>query len=54
MNFLMSVVVYLAIAVVLGLGILQTTRGNPWLLIGGALIYLVMLGLIGCLPKKSH
>lgn len=46
--------VYVGMAVILGLGILKTVHGNPWLLIAGVVGYVLMLGLIGCIPKKSH
>ena len=54
MKFLMAILAYLAIGVVLGLGILLTVRGNPWLLIVGFLAYVVAFAKIGCLPHKSH
>jgi hypothetical protein len=55
MKFLFSVIVYLLMAIVLGAGILLSVRGQHWLLIAAVIGYLMMLGLIGCLPKKiSH
>ena len=54
MKFLMAILAYLAIGVVLGLGILLTVKGNPWLLIVGFLAYVVAFAKLGCLPKKSH
>jgi hypothetical protein len=54
MKFLMSIVVYLIMAAILGLGILQAVHGKPWLLISGVVVYALMLALLGCLPKKAH
>ena len=54
MKFLAAMVAYLAMGVVLGWGILLTVKGNPWLLIAGFLGYVVLLGVIGCLPKQSN
>jgi hypothetical protein len=54
MNFLVAIFVYLAMAVVLGWGILLTVNGNPWLLIASFIGYLVLLGAIGCIPLKSN
>ena len=54
MKFLAAMLAYLAIGVVLGGGILLTVQGNPWLLITGALGYIMALGVVGCLPQKSH
>jgi len=54
MNFLAAIFVYLAMAVVLGWGILLTVKGNPWLLIASVISYLVLLGTLGCLPQKSN
>jgi len=39
---------------VLGLGMLQAVKGQPWLLIIGFLAYAIAFAKIGCLPKKSH
>src|SRR5438093_109057 len=54
MKFVMAVVAYLVIGFVLGWGILLAVKGHLWLLIVGALAYVVAFGRIGCLPKKSH
>ena len=54
MKFLLAILAYLAIAVVLGWGILLTMKGNPWLLIVGSLAYVVAFAKLGCLPGKSH
>jgi hypothetical protein len=53
-KFLLAVLVYLIIGVVLGLGILLTMKGQPWLLIFGFLAYAIAFGKMGCLPGKSH
>jgi hypothetical protein len=54
MKLLLTIVAYLAIAAVLGWGILLAVKGQPWLLIVGFLTYAVAFAKIGCLPKKSH
>ncbi len=54
MKFLMAVLAYLAIAAILGWGILLTAKGNPWLLIVGTLAYVAAFAKLGCLPTKSH
>ena len=54
MKLIWVVVVYLLFALLLGWGILLTVHGKPWLLIVGTLIYTILLGKLGCLPKKSH
>ena len=53
MKFFMAIVVYLLMGLMLGLGVLLTVKGNPWLLITGLGLYLVLLGTIGCLPPKT-
>ena len=54
MRFLMAFIVYAVAGVFLTYGIIQTMHGKPWLLIFGFVFYVVLLGAIGCLPKKSH
>ncbi len=54
MKFVLGIVAYLVIGLVLGLGMLQTVKGHPLLLIVGFLAYAIAFGKIGCLPKKSH
>ena len=55
MKFLLAIIAYLAIGVVLGWGLLLTMKNhNPWLLLVGAAVYVIIFGKIGCLPKKSH
>ena len=54
MKFYLAIVAYLVIGLVLGWGILQAVKGNPWLLVVGFLAYVVAFGKLGCLPKKSH
>jgi hypothetical protein len=54
MKFLMAILAYLAIAAILGWGILLTVKGNPWLLVVGALAYVAAFAKLGCLPGKTH
>ncbi len=54
MKFLMSVFVYLVIALVLGWGMLLAAHGNPWLLLVSFLAYALAFAKIGCLPGKPH
>jgi len=54
MKFVFGILVYLIIALILGLGMMQMVNGKPWLLLIGLLAYVVSFGAIGCLPKKSH
>ncbi|HTL16592.1 MAG TPA: hypothetical protein VL793_05110 [Patescibacteria group bacterium] len=55
MKFFLAIVAYLLISAILGVGILLTFRGNPWLLIVGFLAYAVAFAKLGCLPgKASH
>lgn len=55
MTFLGAILAYLAIAFVLGWGILLAVHGNFWLLAVGFLSYLLAFSRIGCLPPgKSH
>ena len=54
MKFLLAIIAYLAIALMLGWGILLAIKGEPWLLIVGFLPYAVTFAKLGCLPKKSH
>jgi hypothetical protein len=54
MKFLMAIVAYLLIALILGWGILLLVAGKPWLLIAGAVAYVLAFAKLGCLPKKSH
>ncbi len=49
MKLLFAVLVYLAMGVVLGVGILMLIGGKPWLLIAGLLAYLIAFARIGCL-----
>jgi len=51
MKFALAILVYLVIALILGAGILQMVDGKPWLLIIGAVGFVVAFGKIGC---KSH
>ncbi len=54
MKFLMSVFVYLVLAAILGVGILQLIQGKPWLLVVGTLGYLGLLWRLGCVQDTSH
>jgi hypothetical protein len=49
MKFFLSIVVYLLIGAVLAWGILLAMHGNPWLLIGGLVAYILGVARIGCL-----
>ena len=51
MKFALAILVYLVIAAVLGAGILMLVAGKPWLLIIGAVGFIVAFGKLGC---KSH
>lgn len=53
MKFFLSMVVFALMALVLGLGILLTLKGNPWVLIAGVAGYAILLGTLGCLPPKT-
>ena len=49
MKLVLAVVVYLVIGLILGAGIfLAAAKGSPWVLIVGALVYIVAFGKIGC------
>ena len=55
MKFLGVIVAYLAIAFVLGWGILLAVNGSFWLLGIAGLAYVVAFSKIGCLPPtQSH
>jgi hypothetical protein len=54
MKLFLAILVYTVAAGFLAYGMLQTVFGKPGLLIFGVLLYAVLLGGIGCLPKKSH
>ena len=53
MKFSLAILAYLAIAAVLGWGILLAVQGNYWLLLAGFLAYAVAFAKLGCLPRKS-
>ena len=53
MKFLMALVTYLIAGFFLSWGILLAVKGQYGLLITAAMTYLLGLGLIGCLPKKT-
>ena len=52
MKFLWSIAAYLAIAFVLGWGILLAVKGSFWLLTVAALAYVIAFARIGCIPPK--
>jgi hypothetical protein len=54
MKFIMAILAYAVIGSVLGLGIMLTVKGDPWLLIAGFLVYVIAFAKLGCLPRKSH
>ena len=49
MKLLLSAIVYLLIGLVLAWGILLAMHGNPWLLVGSFVAYVLALAKIGCL-----
>ena len=51
MKFALAILVYVVIALILGLGIIEVVHGKPWLLIAGAVGFIVAFARIGC---KSH
>ena len=53
MKFVLAILAYLAVAVMLGWGILLAVRGEPWLLLAGFLAYAVAFAKLGCLPKRG-
>jgi len=54
MRFFGSILVYGVFALLLGWGILAMVNGNPWVLVVGLLVYVVLVAKLGCLPGKSH
>jgi hypothetical protein len=56
MKLLLAILVYFAMAAVLGWGMLKATTspGGWWIL--GAIVagYVVFFGKVGCLPKSGH
>jgi hypothetical protein len=48
MKLFFAALVYVLVGVLIGWGILLLLAGKPWLLIAGALAYLVALARIGC------
>jgi hypothetical protein len=51
-KFFIAVAAYLVMGVILCAGILQAVHGSYWLLGFSVLGYLVLLGLVGCLPPQ--
>jgi membrane protein YdbS with pleckstrin-like domain len=54
MKFAFAILIYLIIAVILGVGILEVMAGKPWFLAAGAVAFIGAFGRIGCMPKKPH
>ena len=54
MKPLFSAIVYVALGLLLMYGILLSTRGSFTVLIATVCFYALLLGTLGCLPKKSH
>jgi len=54
MKFFWSIVVYVLMGAAIGWGILETFKGNFWILPVAFLAYLALLTKIGCLPPKGH
>lgn len=48
MKLLCAFAVWMAMGLVLGLGILMAVKGSPWLLIAGLVGFVVAVGKIGC------
>jgi hypothetical protein len=51
MKFALAILIYGIMASILGAGILLLMHGNPWLLIIGAVSFVVAFGRIGCMPR---
>ena len=51
MKLALAALVYLVVALVLGLGILLLVAGKPWLLIIGFLAFVVVFGKYGCMSN---
>jgi hypothetical protein len=51
MKFIQAMLAYLAIALVLVLGIMKAVSGSLWLLIAGLLAYVLAFAIFGCLAK---
>jgi hypothetical protein len=49
MKFLFTFLVYAAMAVLLGAGIIASLHGSFWLLLAGVMIYLIAFSKFGCL-----
>ena len=54
MKFILSVVVYLLMAVVMSWGILAMIQpgGKPWILLAGFAVYAVLFSRIGCASEE--
>jgi hypothetical protein len=48
MNFILSMLAYIVMAIVLGLGILLAVKGTFWLLIVSLLAYIFLVVKFGC------
>jgi hypothetical protein len=49
MNFALAILVYTAMAIILGAGILLLVAGHPWLLIIAGVAFIVAFGKLGCM-----
>jgi hypothetical protein len=49
MKFFGALLLWLIIAAILGTGFAMAAHGKPWLLIGGAAIFVGLFAKIGCL-----
>ncbi len=54
MKFALAILVYLLISLILGWGILLLIAGKPWLLITGAVAFLIAFAKIGCKSPPPH
>jgi hypothetical protein len=54
MKFALAILIYLIIAVILGVGIFLAAVGKPLFLAVGFVAFVVAFGRIGCMPKKPH
>ena len=48
MNFLLAFLVWLVMALVIGMGVVMAAKGSVWLLVISLLVFIVMVGKLGC------
>ena len=48
MNFLLSMLIWTVMAAVIGVGIVMAAKGSVWLLVISLVVFVVMVGKIGC------